>query len=78
MGAISKSENFKRIASKRVQMVLDKLDNLGRCSNKNNYEYSSDEVKKMFKEINNKLKETEKLYSQALEKSERKNKNFTF
>jgi len=31
---------------------------LGKCSNKRNYEYSEEQVRKIFKEIEGKLKET--------------------
>lgn len=53
-----KHDRFIRIVESRVNKILSNLDNLGKCSNKRNYEYSEDQVKKIFKEIERKVKET--------------------
>jgi len=53
-----KRERFVRIVESRVNKILYNLDNLGKCSNKRNYEYSEEQVRKIFKEIEGKLKET--------------------
>ena len=50
-------ERFTKIAERRVNKVLDGLDSLGKCSNRNNYEYSEEEVRKIFREIERKVKE---------------------
>ena len=55
-------DRFIRIAEYRVNKILDCLDNLGKCSNKRNYAYSGDEVRSIFKEIENKVKETKILF----------------
>lgn len=52
-----KRERFVRIAERRVNKILDDLDNLGKCSNRINYEYSEEEVRKIFREIERKVKE---------------------
>lgn len=52
----TKSERFKRIAGKRTNDILDKIRLLGNCSNRNTYEYSKDEVNKIFNEIEKNLK----------------------
>ena len=52
----TKSERFKRIAGKRTNDVLDKIRLLGNCANRNTYEYSKDEVNKIFNEIEKYLK----------------------
>lgn len=57
-----KAERFKRVAAPRVQRVLDSLDNLAKCSSKNNYEYSPEEVGKMFGAIKTKLKSLEQRF----------------
>lgn len=57
-----KAERFKRVAVPRVQRVLDSLDNLGKCSNKNNYYYSEDEVSKMVTAIKSKLRSIEQRF----------------
>ena len=41
----------------RVNKILSNLDNLEKCSNKRNYEYSQEEVRKIFREIERKVKE---------------------
>ena len=43
-----KEERFKKIASRRVQEILDKLRLLGNCSNKGNYYYTDEQVRKIF------------------------------
>lgn len=50
-------KRFIRIAESRVNRILDNLDNLGKCSNTRNYEYTQEEVRKMFREIERKVKE---------------------
>jgi hypothetical protein len=52
----TKPERFKRIAGKRTNDVLDKIRLLGNCANRNTYEYSKDEVNKIFNEIEKNLK----------------------
>ena len=46
-----REERFKKIAVKRVNKILEDLRLLGNCSNKGNYEYSEDEVRKIFTAI---------------------------
>lgn len=54
-----KAERFKRVAAMRVQRVLDSLDNLAKCSSRNNYEYSQEDVGKMFGAIKTSLRAVE-------------------
>lgn len=51
----AKATRFKNVAGRRVQKVLDDLESLSKCANKNTYEYTDDEVKKMLKAINEKV-----------------------
>jgi len=51
-------QRFIKIAERRVNMILDALDHLSNCANRKNYEYTEDEIKKIFKEIDRKVKET--------------------
>ena len=51
-------ERFKRIASKRTNEILEKIRILGNCSNKSSYEYTEEEVNKIFSEIDKYLKLT--------------------
>jgi hypothetical protein len=54
----SRHERFKRVASKRTNEILEKIRILGNCSNKSSYEYTEDEVNKIFSEIDKQLKLT--------------------
>lgn len=52
-----KKERFKRLAVYRTNEVLKKLRVLGNCSNRSAYEYSEEEVNKIFSEIERRTKE---------------------
>jgi len=54
----TRSERFKRIAAKRTNDILEKIRILGNCSNKSSYEYTEEEVNKIFSEIEKYLKLT--------------------
>ena len=53
----SNRERFIRIVERRVNKILMDLDSLGKCSNRKNYEYSDKDVKKIFREIDKKVRE---------------------
>lgn len=52
----SRHVRFKRIAAKRTNDILEKIRILGNCSNKSSYEYTEEEVNKIFSEIDKQLK----------------------
>uniref|UniRef100_A0A7C5UTV2 Uncharacterized protein n=1 Tax=candidate division CPR3 bacterium TaxID=2268181 RepID=A0A7C5UTV2_UNCC3 len=52
----NRHDRFLRLASQRTQAVLDKMRVLGNCSNPYLYEYSEEEVKRIFKAIEEELK----------------------
>jgi len=54
----SRHERFKRIAAKRTNEILEKIRILGNCSNKSSYEYTGEEINKIFSEIDKQLKLT--------------------
>lgn len=54
----SRNERFKRIASKRTNDILEKIRILGNCSNKSSYEYTEEEINKIFSELDKQLKMT--------------------
>ncbi len=62
-------ERFEKVASNRVQKILDYLNLLGNCANKNNYEFTDKDVELMFKEINRAVKETKVLYDKEINKT---------
>ena len=54
----AKRERFVRVVEKRVNNILKNLDSLGNCSNTRNYEYTKEDIRKIFHEIDKKIKET--------------------
>ena len=67
----TKRDRFVRIAERRVNGILDGLDNLGKCSNGKNYEYTDKEVLKIFREIERKVKETKLQFQGSVKNSQR-------
>ena len=51
----TRNERFRRIATKRTNEILEKIRILGNCSNRSSYEYSDEEVNKIFSEIEKQL-----------------------
>ena len=51
----SRSEKFKRVATKRTNELLEKMRILGNCSNKSTYEYTDEDVIKIFKSLEKQL-----------------------
>jgi hypothetical protein len=51
----SRSEKFKRVATKRTIELLEKIRILGNCSNKSTYEYTDEDVIKIFKSLEKQL-----------------------
>lgn len=76
IGMKSKRMRFEDVAGKRVQHIIDKLGLLGNCSNRNNYEYSEDDVRKMFSVIKEQLRQTESRFNEELNKKSKKTFKF--
>jgi len=53
-----KKEKFKKLAESRTNEVLKKLKILGNCSNRSAYEYTEEDINKIFYAIDKKVKET--------------------
>jgi hypothetical protein len=54
----SKAEAFKRLASQRTNAVLERLRILGNCANRGLYDYSEEDVRRIFGAIEGELKLT--------------------
>lgn len=52
----SRKDKFKRLASYRTNAILEKLRLLGNLSNKSNYEYSNEEINRIFHAIDYQLR----------------------
>ena len=59
----TKNQKFRRIASSRTKRVLDDLRLLGNCANKLSYEYSEDDIEKIFSAIDKQMKTTKQKFS---------------
>ena len=55
---INKRENFKRLAVYRTNEILKRLRILGNCANRSVYEYTEEEINKIFSEIDHQVKGT--------------------
>ena len=58
----SRNERFKRIATRRTNNILNQIRLLGNLSNKSTYEYSQEEVNKIFSTIEAQLRITKAKY----------------
>lgn len=76
MEVSAKRQRFEKVASGRVQKILDLFGLLQNCSNKNNYEYTEDDVEHMFTEIQKAIKDTKQCFVSELAKN--KKTGFTF
>ena len=67
---------FEKVASNRVQRILDTLNLLQNCSKKNNYEYEEKDVEMMFSEISKAVKEAKTAFQNELSKGNRRGFKF--
>lgn len=65
-----KRNRFKKVATKRVDTILKTLDLLSNCSNTYNYEYSSEDVDKIFKALNLRLNNVKTQFVSKLDKKD--------
>lgn len=73
----SKRKRFTKVATNRVQKIINYLDLLQNCSNRNNYEYDEEDVNHMFDEINKAIRDAKAVYTNELNKTTGKG-NFSF
>ena len=52
----SKREKFVRLAEKRTNKIIDMMRLMGNLSNKGNYEYTEEDVKKIFNALEKEMK----------------------
>ena len=72
----TKRERFEKVAGGRVQTIIDKLELLGNCSNRNNYEFEAADVRKMFSAIKETLARTEQKFEGEVKKEKKKQFKF--
>lgn len=59
-----KKERFKRVAENRTNKIIDQIRLLGNCANRSNYEYTEEEIKKVFSAIETELKTTKQKFQE--------------
>jgi hypothetical protein len=64
----TKREKFLRLATQRTREVLDRLRILGNCANRQLYEYSESDVRKIFSAIEDQLKAVKAKFTTIKEK----------
>ena len=57
-----KSQRFKRVAEARTNKIIESIRLLGNWSNRSNYSYSEEDVKKIFSAIESELKVAKQRY----------------
>ncbi|MBQ4531332.1 MAG: hypothetical protein IJA36_12120 [Lachnospiraceae bacterium] len=57
-----KAENFVRLANKRTNKILEDIEILGNLANKNQYEYTDEQVEKIFNAIEKELATTKESF----------------
>ena len=68
-----KTERFHRVAERRVNSVLNALRLLSQCSNRRIYEYTDDDVRQMFRQLERELKSAKQSFG-----SQKQKKGFKF
>lgn len=68
MSIETKRDRFIRVAESRTNKIIHMVRLLGNCSNVNVYEYSEDDVKKIFNAIDNELRNAKDRYGKTEKK----------
>ena len=58
-----KQERFKRLATTRTNIVIKRIKVLGNCANRSAYEYTEEEINKIFSAIESELKHVKAKFS---------------
>ena len=56
MNRETKNERFKRVAEKRVQRILESIRVLSNCSNQRTYEWTDEDIRKIWTIIDKELR----------------------
>jgi len=63
-----KKDRFRAVATRRTNNIIEQLRLLGNCANKHNYDYTDEEVNKIFKAVDEQLKETKLAFTKNKKK----------
>ncbi|MCM1286260.1 MAG: hypothetical protein NC213_07880 [Acetobacter sp.] len=67
----NKRDRFVRIAENRTNRIIDTLRLLTNCANKSNYDYTDEDIKKIFNAIEKEIKNAKNAFSGGDCESER-------
>lgn len=65
MNQETKREKFVRLAEARTNKIIDMIQLLGNCSNANVYDYTQQDVDKIFGAIESELREAKKMFNKV-------------
>lgn len=71
MGNETKRQRFVRLAEARTNKILEMMRLLGNCSSKANYDYTEEDIKKIFTALEKELKNTKNRFLGVDAKEER-------
>ena len=77
MAESAKRARFTKVASARVTKIINYLNLLKNCANKNNYEYDKDDVDFMFSELQRALRDAKSTFMNEMDKQSSKS-GFSF
>lgn len=61
----TKRERFVRIAESRTNKIINMIELLGNCSNKSTYEYSEEDINKIFGRLEKELKNAKQRFNSS-------------
>jgi hypothetical protein len=67
---ITKEDRFRKVASRRVKEILDKMRLLKNCANKNNYSYSDEQANKIISAIEAEWRKVKSEFNNSKSKNE--------
>jgi len=65
-----KTKRFKRLATYRTNEILKKIKILSNCANRSAYDYTEEEINKIFSEIDRRLRQARAKFYTARSKSD--------
>lgn len=71
-GKESRRERFVRVAPRRVNKIINLLGVLGNCSNKQNYDYTDEDVEQIFGALERRLEEVQAMFLPDAKKRKKK------
>lgn len=69
-GTETRETRFKRIAEKRTNDIIHKIRLLGNCSNRSSYDYSEEQINKIFAAIERTAREAKAKFTYTQRKKE--------